>query len=200
VGLRRAPADSAFRKPYWGLRIGASLAKLGADADSVGNKVGLMAGVFAGMDLNARWSVQAGLQYSKKGAAIDSNTPLIGLAPPDGVALTANYNYLSLPVQARYFPWAMRSGAFVQGGLVASYLLKAELVGLGDDFDEADGRIDVRGELSAFDVGLQGGIGYEWANSLECSLVYQYGIGNTLSGGNGRVNSLLWQFALGFRF
>lgn len=200
VYARQVVVDNQPRDLYYGIRFGASLSSLGGDADSTSNKVGLLFGAFVGKDLATNLSVLAGLQYMKMGATIESDIPQIGLTdPPSGTTLNTSYSYLALPVQVRYFPYE-KYGIFVEGGLQFSILLRAELIGLGGSYEDSDGYVNIKDQLTSLDVAPRLGIGYEWNKGLEFSLNYQLGMLNTLADSDLTVNNTGWQFILGYRF
>ena len=200
IYLRKPVLEQRFRQVYYGARVGVALSSLGTDAENTSNKVGILFGGFVGMNLHAQLSLQGGLQYLRKGAKIDSGTPNIGVTEPVGLTLNARYEYLAIPLTVRYFPWE-ELGVFVEGGIQPSLLLKAELVGLGDDFDAdgVEGEISVKDELNSIDLAPRIGIGYEWREALEFSVSYQYGLANTLANSDLSVNNQFWQISLGYR-
>ncbi len=200
IYARKSVLEQDYKRIYYGGRIGVTLSSLGGDADSTSNKVGLMIGLFAGTNLNSQLAVQVGLQYLKKGSKIDSDSLWIGVDAPSGLTLNATYDYLAIPITVRYFPWE-NNGFFLEGGFQTGLLLKSELVGLDGDFDTDDvnGRIDVKDDLNSLDFAPRIGLGYEWREALEFALAYQYGLANTLSNGDMKVNNKLWQITIGYR-
>lgn len=209
---RKAVSEGTYKQLYYGGRIGVALSNLGGDTDSTSNRTGLLIGAFAGADLNAKVSVQVGLNYVKRGAQISSDSLRIGASitphpnatgadATTGTPFNANYNYLSVPVSIQYFPME-ENGFFLSGGVSASLLIRAKIAGVGGNFVAQEGYIDVKDQLNSLDFGLQAGLGYEWMTHLGFVINYQYGLGNTLASNiqGLAVNNQGWQASIAYKF
>lgn len=187
--FKRSFPDSSDTKLQYGLQLGANISDLLGDATGTSNQVGYLLGGFARYDYNSRWSFQAELNYSRKGAQQDSDSLATGVALDSGLTAASRYNYLSIPLNVRYYPWE-DYGIYFTAGPSLSYLIHAELQGTGGEFSlTSDDRIDIADRLNKIDVGATVGIGFNWARMLDLTLRYQYSFTNTVDNAHARTTS-----------
>lgn len=204
--FRRVFPDSSSSKLHYGLSLGANISTLLGDAEGTTNQVGYLLGGFARYDMNSKYSIQVELNYSREGAQQDAEDLGTGLALDSGLTAASRYNYLSVPISIRYYPWH-DYGFYVSGGPSVSYLLGAQLQGTGGEFSlTSDDRIDVADRLNKLDLAAQLGIGFTWAKMLDLNVRYKYSFTNTVDNAHNRTvdsgsfTNKSVQVILGFKF
>ena len=130
---------------HYGIKAGSNFAVQSDVAEYFSNddiRVGLSAGAFANYTLAKNFELQAELLYDQKGASNDD--------------LTFRYDYLTLPVLAKYnLPKAGKVGFNINAGPYAGLLLSAEKESEGVTTDLMDNSED-------FDFGFVAGLGFEY--------------------------------------
>lgn len=178
--FHRAAKDSSGTKLTYGLQFGANVSDLLGDANGTSSQIGYMIGGFAEYDIKPDLIFHVGLNYSREGARQDGSELQTGVSLDSGLTAASRYNYLSVPINLRYYILE-DYGFFVTGGPTLGYLLGAQLQGTGGEFSlTSDDRIDVADRLNKLDLGLNVGIGVTWAKMLDFTIRYKRSFTNTI--------------------
>lgn len=116
-------------------------------------KVGIHLGGYMVVTLNEKFGIQPEILFSMQGAKF-----------PDYDGKT-NFNYLNVPILARYQINEMFS---VHAGPQIGFLLTANTEEDGDKFDQKD-------DFDGIDIGGAIGVGAEWPSGLSCGARYVLG-------------------------
>lgn len=138
------PVLGATAMDLTGLKENGSIPNNGTSAKS-----GSMIGVLGGYQLGL-WdsTLEAGLVYMETGTQVD-----VFLA-----AYETTISYLTLPVSLRVPMFTWSSTLFhVKGGIIPSFLMSAKMEGTG--FASGAGSVDIKDQLSSFDLITQVGFG-----------------------------------------
>jgi hypothetical protein len=155
-----------------------SLNKLLDFADGMittGNRTGFFAGTYATIPVTDMISLEPALYYSQKGYE------LIGALNVKGMEfLNANAkaqlqsHYVDMPVLLK----ANISGLQLFAGPQVSYLLQADLKTTAGvlGFNLLNSKMDATQQFNRWDVGVTGGIGYQFANGINVMAAYDHGL------------------------
>ena len=114
------------------------------------------------------FSVETGLFYSIQGAKGD--IPSYANVGTEGYdEITMKYNYLNIPVYAKLY---LNKGFYVIGGPQFAINTSSKIELSGQGYSEVG---DVDGATRTFDIGLGGGLGYQFESGLSLSVSYTYG-------------------------
>lgn len=181
-----------------GLKGGANFSNLYVDdVDDENMKIGFNAGVFHRTQFTYNFGIQPELLFSQKGSELHYDGSLF----TGSGSYKFNLNYLELPVL-----FVASFGSFnIHAGPYAAFLIGAKIKDVDDDGDINDIEELDRDDFNTFDVGLSGGIGFDFPGGI-FGLRYNYGFNEI--GDEGTVagtatknskNSVL-QIYLGFAF
>ncbi|MEM9328481.1 MAG: porin family protein [Bacteroidota bacterium] len=163
-----------------GAKAGLNISTIGGDSDGVSAKAGIHLGAFAQVGED-RFKFQPELIYSQQGAAIDG----------DGNA-KVRYNYLNIPLIAKFYPVA-GEGFNVQAGPQLGFMLVGELS--NDDVD-----IDIKDDLNTVDFALGFGVGYD-VQKFVIDARYNLGLSSTAEDDSfGDFPMRTFQFSVGYKF
>jgi len=190
VVLLAATSAFAQEKITVGIRAGVSSATITGDArnslnslveatDGVvttRNKTGFFAGASVNIPLGSGISVEPGILYDQKGMELRGGYQFKGIAavlsPSARAALTLNY--LTVPVLVK----GSFGGFQVFAGPQVSFLTNADLnVRAGAlGFDVYRNRMDASAQFNKTDLGVTGGIGYQFGKGFSISAAYDRGL------------------------
>lgn len=139
------------------------------------NFTGFFAGGYASLPMSSNLSFEPGIYYSLKGYELDGS---IGLKGMDFLGAHAKAilqsQYVDIPVLLK----GNFSGLQVFAGPQISYLAQSNLKTtagvLGINF--LNKTMDVTSQFNRWDIGVTGGIGYQFTNGLSLSASYDYGL------------------------
>lgn len=139
------------------------------------NFTGFFAGGYASLPMSSNFSFEPGIYYSLKGYELDGS---IGLKGMDFLGAHAKAilqsQYVDIPVLLK----GNFSGFQVFAGPQISYLAQSNLKTtagvLGINF--LNKTMDVTSQFNRWDIGVTGGIGYQFTNGLSLSASYDYGL------------------------
>lgn len=195
----------------WGVRAGANGATWGGDAvesfsDMLSNtgvatiemKPDFHAGFYLQLPLSSAFSLEPGLFYSGKGTRFTQTIETNTLIKPTAT-LTDNAHYVEMPVLLKAH---IGRGFQLFAGPQLAYLVdnrvnvEAGLLGLEYEYDW-----QVDPGLRKFDVGLVGGLGYEFANGINLQGGYEWGL-SSLDEGRSNFNAYnrVVKVSLGYTF
>jgi len=142
------------------------------ESGSTATNAGFRGGVNVGFGIGNNLSIQPGLFFTMKG----------GSKEVGGVTADTRFNYLELPVNVVYYFGDNQSGFFLSAGGYGAMLLsaKAELSGGGQSgtIDYKIGGDESKDDFRRWDIGVQGGVGYQLRNGLMVRAQYHAGLTN----------------------
>ena len=199
----------AQEKPAFGIRAGLSSAGMRGDAVNnlqnlldftdgmvtTNNRAGFFAGAYTSIPVSENISVEPALYYSQKGYELNGALKGKGVVDFLGVNASAalNMHYIDLPVLLK----ANFGGVQVFGGPQVSYLAQADLrtsAGLLG-INLLNTTIDATDQFNRWDVGLTGGVGYQFNNGVNVMAAYEHGLSKVDAGQ--RFNSYNRSFKVG---
>lgn len=203
----------AQAQPSFGIRGGVSAANLKGEAvNNLQNllgftngavtttgRTGFFGGGYANIPVSENFSIEPAVYYSQKGYQLrgDLNLKEIGFLGANAKA-QLNTSYIDIPVLAK----AGFNGFQVFAGPQVSYLAGASLRttagALG--FNLIDEKMDATNQLNRWDVGLTGGIGYQFANGFNVSASYDHGLAKADAGKNLSSYNRAFKVGIGMSF
>ncbi|MEO8822806.1 MAG: porin family protein [Ginsengibacter sp.] len=136
---------------------------------------GFFAGGFASLPMSEKLSFDPGIYYSLKGYEMDGS---IGLKGMDFLGVNAKAILQSQYVDVPLLLKGNFGGFQVFAGPQISYLAQANLKTTAGvlGINLLNKSLDVTSQFNRWDVGLTGGIGYQFTNGLSVSASYDYGL------------------------
>lgn len=122
-------------------------------------KIGAVFGAFVKFEVSEKFAIQPELLYVMKGTKMDGD---IFESSED---VTFKYNYLSIPIVAKYY----MGGFNLQAGPSFDFLMSAKV-------DYGDGEDDIKDDLKGLDLGLALGAGYDLPSGLGFDIRYVMGL------------------------
>jgi len=163
----------AHAQTRYGVKAGANIATL-AGAEGVSSKFGFHVGGIIEFKLSERFAIQPELLYSAQGAKNSEDS-----------GYKINFNYLNVPLMAKYY---VAEGISIEAG---------PQFGVAVTLEDSDGR-DLEVTHETIDYGLNIGGGYELPSGLFFQARYYAGLMN-ISINDDYKNSVL-QFSVGYKF
>ena len=164
---------TAGAQTRYGIKAGGNIASL-AGADGVSSKFGFHVGGVMEFKLSEKFSLQPELLYSTQGATSTADS-----------SYKINFNYLNVPIMAKYF---LAEGISLEAG---------PQVGVAVTLEDSEGT-DLELTHENFDYGLNLGGGYELPSGLFVQVRYYLGLMN-ISIKEDYMNSVM-QFSVGYKF
>jgi len=179
----------AQEKPSFGIRAG--LTSTGMKGEAVNNlqnlldytdgmvttsnRSGFFAGGYASIPVSEIISIEPALYYSQKGYQMRGELNLKG-ADFLGASATARLNtqYIDMPVMLK----ANFNGLQVFAGPQVSYLAQADLRTSAGvlGFNLLNKTMDATQQFNRWDVGITGGVGYQFKNGVNVMAPYDHGL------------------------
>ena len=163
-------------------------------------KTGWHVGTYVNIPISNTFSFEPGLAYSKKGYSIkgDAQIPVLKLVAINaGVQVQQHYIDMPLVFKANVY-----KGLNVYAGPQVSYLvrstLNAKLGVLGINIFNRGFGITER--FNKVDMGLTGGIGYQFDNGLNVQAGYDYGLSKLDKNDNYSAYNRVVKVSVGFSF
>ncbi len=203
-----------YAQVSYGIRAGAIFSKWqGADLQVIEDlldktdgylvtkgKTGFHVGTYVNIPIGETFSFEPGLQYSKKGYSIkgDFQIPVLKyLGLNVGAQVQSHYIDIPLPIKANVY-----KGLQVYAGPQVSYLvrssLNAKLGILGISIFNRGFGITER--FNRVDMGLIGGVGYQFDNGLNVQAGYDYGLSKLDKNDNYDVYNRVIKVSVGYSF
>jgi len=155
---------------------------------------GFFAGAYASIPMNQNLTFEPGVYYSLKGYELDGALNLKGL---DFLGANAKAvlqsQYVDIPVLLKGNFGGFQIFAGPQISYLASANLKTSAGVLGINL--LNKTLDATSQFNRWDVGVTGGIGYQFTNGLNVSASYDYGLSK--ADANQRVNAFNRAIKLG---
>ena len=140
----------------YGAKAGLNLSNFAGDAEGTSTKVGFQVGGFAEIKISDKFAIQPELLFTNLGAKEDEGK----------VTVTANLNYIAVPVMAKYFVAEKFS---IEAGPQIGFLMSAKA--------KADGEsIDIKEGFNSTDFGLNFGLGYNFTENIGAGVRYTSGL------------------------
>ncbi len=136
---------------------------------------GFFAGGYASLPMSSNLSFEPGIYYSLKGYELDGS---LGLKGMDFLGVNAKAilqsQYVDIPVLLKGNFGGFQIFAGPQISYLAQSNLKTTAGVLGINL--LNKSVDVTSQFNRWDVGVTGGIGYQFTNGLSLSASYDYGL------------------------
>ena len=153
----------------FGFKGGLNLASVyGDNSDKTEMRIGVHLGVMSEFKLTNKFSIQPELVYSQQGVNQDVFFTLLQDTVAPEITLKARYNYLNLPIIAKYY---VTEGFSIELGPQVGFLVSAKQEGGGQELDVKDG-------VKNIDFGVGIGFGYKFSSGLNFSARYTAGVSN----------------------
>jgi len=150
------------------------------------NRTGFFAGVSVGIPLNAQITVEPGIYYTQKGYELRGELGLKGIEfLGANASARLQSDYIDVPILLKA---NLGGGLKIFAGPQVSYLASSNLktsAGLLG-FNLFTSSIDAGNQFNKWDLGVTGGISYEFKNGFSVSGAYDHGL--TRIDANNRVN------------
>ena len=140
------------------------------------NRTGFYAGVNANIPLGSGISVAPGLHYTQKGYEMVGDFAIKGMDFLGANAKAKLQNdYIDIPVLIK----ADLGGFQIFGGPQFSYLASSKLRATASvlGVNLLNENIDSKDQFNSWDMGLVGGLGYQFKNGFNVNASYNYGLG-----------------------
>lgn len=179
-----AQSDNSF-----GIKAGANYSQFISDRDIYKGKIGYYVGGFFNFGISDKTSIRPELLFANQGTKTSVMVPNPNdLGNPNFGIAEANLNDLTIliPVSFRY---KLIERLFVEAGLQVGYTIKRTEIFKKVTFDPSfEGQKVVFSDFDKFDLGLNGGIGFDLTKILEFHFRYSSGI---IERGNSYKTSIL---------
>lgn len=200
-------------KPSFGVRAGFSSAGMRGDAVNnfknlleftdgmvtTSNHSGFFAGAYASIPVGEIVSIEPGLYYTQKGYEVRGELQGKGVEFL-GVNANAklNTNYIEMPVLIK----ANVSGFQVFAGPQVSYLASADLRTTAGvlGFNLLNNKMDATDKFNRWDVGLTGGLGYQFTNGVNVMASYDHGLSKVDANQNFNSYNRAFKVGVGITF
>ncbi len=167
---------------------------------STASKTGFTAGGYASIPVGEKFTVEPGFSYSQKGYTMRGDLKIDALKFL-GVNASANVesHYIDVPLVLKA---EVAKGLNIYAGPQLSYLAKSNLhvragiLGLSLYND----KLDITGQFNRIDLGLTGGIGYQFNNGLNFKAGYDHGLGKLDKNENFKAYNRAFKVTVGFTF
>ena len=161
---------------YFGAKACIGITNFKSDGESEDSKTGLVIGGFAGYNFSDRLAAQAELIYMQAGAKEGGGS--------------YNFNYLGIPVLARYNAW---KGLYLTTGPQISFLISAHTKNSSGD------KTDIKELLKGTDFAWAIGAGYEHETGIGANLRFVPGLAD-ISENSADIKNTAFQLTLTYTF
>ncbi|MGV3588729.1 MAG: porin family protein [Adhaeribacter sp.] len=161
---------------------------------------GFHAGAFLSVPVTSFLTLEPGAYYSQKGIRLTGQLSSQTLDFLDVRAtLTNRAEYVDVPLLAKFF---VADGFHIYGGPQMSFLVSNKINVRAGAFgiNVLNTNINFDNQIRKTDVGLVGGIGYRFANGVNLSGGYDYGLNTVDKGGNLNTYNRVIKVSMGFEF
>jgi hypothetical protein len=164
------------------------------------NRTGFFAGTYATVPLGGGISLEPDLYYTEKGYELKGALTLKGL---DFLGANAKaqlqQQYIDMPLLLKA---DLGGGLQVFAGPQVSYLAKSNLKTTSGllGFNLLNKTMDATDKFNRWDMGVTGGVGYQFKNGVNLSAAYDYGLSKVDANKNVNGYNTAFKVGLGFRF
>ncbi len=163
-------------------------------------KTGLHIGAYVNIPINGIFAFEPGIQYSKKGYSINGDfqiNALKFLAINAGARVQSHYIDIPLTVKANVYK-GLQVYAGPQVSFLARSTLNAKLGVLGISiFNKGVG---ITERFNKVDLGITGGVGYQFDNGLNVQAGYDYGLSKLDKNDNYEAYNRVIKVSVGYSF
>jgi len=148
---------------------------------TTGPVMGYYAGGFAAIPLSNHLSTETGLYYSTKGYALQGSYTVKGI---DILSADVNAKLQSAYIEMPLLLKADFNGLLLFAGPQLSYLTNAAIktsAGIAG-FNLFHNSADITNQLNRWDIGITGGIGYQFSNGIRITAAYDRGLSKVDAG------------------
>ncbi len=179
-----------------GVKAGVNFASLTPEEDEdpdISRRIGPVGGVWVGIPVTSRVSIQVEGLFSEKGVTFD--------APGFGVdSVDVRLRYLEIPLLARgdFGDSGSAARVYVAGGAAPAFKLSARARAVAGDDEQTR---DIDDEIYSADVGLVGAVGVEFGRA-QVEARYTHGLRHINTDDNGdedRIKNRVFAVTVGFR-
>src|SRR5690606_36930608 len=163
-------------------------------------KTGFYAGLSAGIPLGGMVSFEPGVMYSQKGYELSGDYNIdklnfIGL----NASAKVNSHYIDVPLVLKVEP---SKGFQIFAGPQVSFLMKSDMkVDAGAlGFSLFKRTLDITDQMNKIDVGLTGGLGYQFNNGFSISAAYDHGLNRLDKNESFKAYNQAVKIGVGFTF
>lgn len=163
------------------------------------NRTGFYAGVNTSIPLGAGVSVEPGIYYTQKGYEMVGDFAIKGAEFLGANAKAKLQNdYIDVPVLIK----ADLGGLQVFGGPQFSYLASSKLRTTASvlGFNLLNESLDAKDQFNSWDMGLMGGVGYQFKNGFNVNASYNYGLGKVDANKNVNGYNNGFKVGIGIKF
>jgi hypothetical protein len=165
-------------------------------------KTGFHAGVYAALPLGVskRFVVEPGVLYSQKGINVMGLLPVQELEASNVPATaSARMSYIDVPVLLKAY---VTKGFYLYAGPQASYLISSKVQMTPDNAEFSGYKQDynTKDQFRAFDLGVVGGLGYQFGSGLGFSAGYDYGLSSLDTNNRLNTQNRVFKAAMNFSF
>jgi len=141
-------------------------------------RTGFHVGLYATVPLGKHFAIEPGILYSQKGVTAMGTVPVEQgeVTVLQQGSATARMSYIDVPVLVKAY---VTKGLYLYAGPQASYLAKGTVHVTAGGATETNGYqqdINVKDQFRSLDLGVVGGLGYQFHNGLGLSAGYDYGL------------------------
>lgn len=189
----------------FGIHAGTSIANMKFEEDeysySPKSIFGLQAGFVADLQLGKHLSIQPGVNFVQKGMKMSSDES------GSNYKYVERINAIEIPINILYNSKGNGGNLFVGAGPSLSFAMAGKYIEELDGEEEKTkmlfGNDEMEDDYRAFDLGINGMIGYEFKGGLFMAANYNLGLRNLLPGGDedyGKVRTNYVGIRLGYFF
>lgn len=167
---------------------------------STKSKTGFTAGGYATIPVGEKLYVEPGISYTQKGYTMQGNLKIDVLEFLNANA-SANVesHYIDVPLVLKA---EVAKGLSIYAGPQVSFLAKSNLhvragllgISLYND------KLDITDQFKRVDMGLSGGIGYQFANGINFKAGYDHGLGMLDKNDSFKAYNRVFKFSVGYTF
>ena len=158
-------------------------------------KVDLVAGVEAEYGIAEKFSVAAGLLYSRQGTSFGDFEAYVNSGTPVGYkGLKYNMDYLNIPIVANYY---LAPGFAIKAGIQPGFLMSAKEK--ADGVNSADVDVDFKDACEKFDLSIPLGLSYQFSDFV-IDARYNLGLTKVNKDGDSSSKNGVIQITLGYKF
>jgi hypothetical protein len=166
---------------------------------STSNRSGFFAGGNVHIPVTRSFAIEPGIYYAQKGYEMKGS---IGLKSIEFVGADARAqltsHYIDVPVLAK----ATIGGLQIFAGPQISYLSQADLRTTAGimGFNLLNKKMDATEQFNRWDVGVTGGVGYQFNNGVNLSATYDHGLSRADANKNFEAYNQSFKIGFGYRF
>ena len=176
-----AKKTSDSKDVSFGLKAGLNVSNFTGDVSDNKSKIGFQVGGFVDIKVSDKFYVQPELIYTSLGAKDDSF----------GTTISANLDYLAIPVMAKYY---VSDEFSLEAGPQIGFLLSAKAKANGNS-------VDIKDVFQSTDFGINLGVGFDFTENLSAGVRYTVGISNIVKdSGDDKVQNSNLALALAYKF